>query len=67
MNHEIGIAHVLKKILVPIALGGDFTSSAPMSPILSQYWGRPLDQLLSNLDLFLRDLEIDAAARRTSG
>jgi hypothetical protein len=66
MNHEIGIARVLKKIIVPVALGGDFTSSAPMSPILSQYWGRPFDQLLSNLDLFLRDIEIDTAARRTS-
>jgi hypothetical protein len=66
MNHEIGIAHVLKKTIVPVALGDDFSSSAPMSDMLSQYWGRPLNQLLSNLDSFLRDLGIDMAARRTS-
>jgi hypothetical protein len=65
MNHEIGIARAMKKKIIPIALGGDFRSSAPMSDMLSRFWGCPLDQLLSDLDSFISEQELASAARVT--
>ncbi len=65
MNHEIGIAHMLKKKIVPVALGGDFSSSAPMTDVLRQYWGCPFDHFLNNLGSFIKKTEIRSAMFRT--
>ena len=66
MNHEIGIAHLLDKQIVPVALDGEFRSAAPMSELVSQYWGRSLAEILSNIERVFHDLGVYSGARRTS-
>ncbi len=66
MNHEIGIAHLLDKQIVPIALNRDFRLAAPMSGMVSQYWGRPLEDILPDIESMFDRLGVYSAARRTS-
>jgi hypothetical protein len=62
MNHEVGIARAMKKVIIPIALGDNFRSSASMSGMLSRYWGCPLNEFLRNLDSFVVEPAIGSAA-----
>jgi hypothetical protein len=66
MNHEIGIARAMKKIIIPVALGDGLRSSPPTSGMLPRYWGQPLTQFLDNLKSFISDPKIGSAAKLTA-